>query len=242
LLLAFFFRFGFPIPAIKVPITVLECTGGFIAGVFFGHMCGYGRLGHLIKMQHITLNMQPGHPDEVGGLKPIGDFYFQQAMVVAMPAVFLAVWLLVMQFGNTRYTHWKTPYAVLLSINIVVQILVFVIPLLSFHRIMVAEKQKQLVKADTLSNEMVLAEHQLSREEDVHKRELIKDRLSFRTKEYWNIEKMPTWPITKRTKELFKRNNFTLLVPLMLEIIGRTSIGKTTWWHGASGLFERVFK
>ncbi|MGY2134445.1 hypothetical protein ACW9KT_19610 [Hymenobacter sp. HD11105] len=241
LLLAFCHRFGFPIPASRVPITLLECAGGFIAGVFFGHMCGYGRLGHFIKIQRITVNIQPGHPDEVGGLKPVGDFYFQQAMVVAMPAVFLAVWLLIMQFGNTQYTNWKTSYAVLLGLNIIVEILVFVIPLLSFHRIMVVEKQKKLVDADILSNEMVLAEHQLAKEEDAHKREVIKDRLSGMTKEYWGIEKMPTWPLTKGTKKVFERYNFTLLVPLMIDMVGRTSIGKTTWWQYASDIFEKVF-
>lgn len=242
LLFAFSFRFGFPIPSSRVLITLLECGGGFIAGVFFGHMCGYGYLGGLIKKHHITLNIQPGHLDEVGGLKPVGNFYFQQAMIVAMPAVFLAVWLLIMQFGDTRYSGWKTSYAVLLSVNILVEILVFLIPLLSFHRMMVAEKQKQLEEADELSKEITLAEHQLSKEQDAQKREILKDQLSFMTKEYWDIEKLPTWPISKRTKKLFKSNNFTLLIPLIIDIVGRTSIGKTSWWHDASNIFEKIFK
>ncbi len=242
LLFAFFFTFGFPLPGTRLPITVLECGGGFIAGVFFGHMCGYGRLGRLIKKHNITLNIQPGHLDEVGGLKLVGDFYFQQAMVVAMPAFFLAVWLLIMQFGDTRYTAWKTSYAILLSVNIIVEILVFVIPMLSFHKMMLAAKQKQLEEADELSKEITLAEHQLSKELDVNKRDLLKDRLSFMTKEYWDIEKLPTWPISKKTKQHFKKNNFTLLMPLMIDIIGRTSIGKTSWWHDASDIFGKMFK
>ena len=242
LLFAFFFAFGFPIPVARVPITLLESAGGFIAGSFFGHMCGYGRLGWLIQKNHITLKIQPGHLDNVGGLKPVGEFYFWQAMVVALPAVFLAVWLLIIQFGDTRYSVWRTPYAVLLIINIMVEILVFVVPLLSFNRMMVTEKQKQLEEADHLSKEIALVEHQLTREQDVHKRELIKDRLSSMTKEYWDIENLPIWPVSKRTKKLFKRNNFTLLIPLLIDMVGRTSIGKASWWHDASGIVEKIIK
>ncbi len=242
LLVAFCFAFGLPVPRARVPITLLEVVGGFIAGAFLGHMCGYGRLGLLIKKNHITLKIEPGHLDGVGGLKPIGDFYFRQAMVAALPALFLAIWLLIIQFGHTRYGVWRTPYAILLAISILVEILVFVVPLLSFHGMMVVEKQKQLEGADELSKEIAFAEHQLTREQDVHKRELIKDRLSSMTKEYWDIERLPTWPVSKRTKKLFKRNNFTLLIPLLIDLVGRTSIGKAPWWHGATEIIEKAIK
>jgi hypothetical protein len=242
LLLAFCFAFGFPMPGARVPITLLEVTGGFIAGAFLGHMCGYGRLGWLIHKHKIIIHIQPGHLDGVAGLKPVGDFYFRQAMIAALPAVFLAAWLLIIQFGHTSYSVWRTPYAVLLSIALVVEILVFVVPLISFHRMMVEEKRKQLEEADELSKEIALAEHELTSEQDVQKRELIKDRLSSMTKEYWNIENLPTWPVAKRTRKLFKRNNFTLLIPLIIDMIGRTNIGKAPWWHGASEIIEKVVK
>ncbi len=238
LLLAFIYRFHFS----RILITILETAGGFIAGTLFGYMCGFGRLGLLIRKHHVLLKIQPGHLDDVGGLKPVGEFYFHQAMVVAMPAVFLAVWLLFFQFGFPRYSGWKTLYAIFLSINIVLEILVFVVPLLSFHSMMVTEKQNELEEADKLSKEIAIVEHQLTREQDVQKRELIKDRLSSMTKEYWDIEKLPTWPISKRTKKLFKRNNFTLLMPLVIDIVGRTSVGQTSLWQDISGIVEKIFK
>jgi hypothetical protein len=242
LFLSFFIAFGFNVLDSRTPIMLLEAGGGFIAGTFFGHMCAYGGLGRAIQKQHIQFRIRPMHPDDVGGLQPIGEFYFSQAMVVAIPAFFLAVWLLIMQFGSVRYAYWKTPYAVLLSINIIVEIFVFLAPLLSFHGMMIAQKQKQLEEADELSKEIELAEHQLSEEQDTDKRNLVKDRLSSMIKEYWAIESLPTWPISKKTRKLFKRNNFTLLIPLLIDIIGRTSIGKTSWWQDASGIFERMIK
>lgn len=239
LLFSFLYRSGTSFIA-RIPITLLESAGGFIAGTLLGQMCGYGRLGSLLKKHHITLKIQPGHLDGVGGLKPVGEFYFNQAMVVAMPAVFLSVWLLLFQFGFAQYSRWKTPYAILLIINVVLEILAFVAPLLSFHKIMTLAKQNELEAADKLSNEIAIAEHQLTKEQDASKRELIKDRLSSMTKEYWSIEKLPTWPISKRTKKLFTRNNLTLLVPLIIDLIGRTSVGQTSWWHDVSRIIEKA--
>jgi hypothetical protein len=41
-------------------------------------MASYGRLGHWLKKQEILVQVKPGYPDGVVGLKPVGDFYFFQ--------------------------------------------------------------------------------------------------------------------------------------------------------------------
>ena len=102
ILVSFLFAFGFPYPAVKIPITIFEVVGGFVAGALLGHMAGYGCLGSLLKKHGITLKVQPGHIDGVAGLKPVDEFYFRQAMIVAIPAIYLAVWLLILEV-------WPTP-------------------------------------------------------------------------------------------------------------------------------------
>jgi hypothetical protein len=223
-------------------LTGLEVVGGFIAGIFLGGMAGYGRLGWLLKQQDLTLKIQPGDIDGVAGLKPIGEFYFWQAMIAAIPALFLAVWLLIIQFGNTRYEYWRLSYAGLLAIVLVFELLVFWMPLVSFHREMLMQKRLYLKRADELSREMTLLQLQLTMEKDVVNRELLKDKLSSMTKEYWDIEKLPTWPVAVQTKRLFKRNNFALILPLVIELINRTRLGQLMWWKSAMDVVEKVMK
>ena len=81
---------------------------------------------------------------------------------------------------------------------ILIEVLVFLLPLLYFHRVMVAQKKMHLQGADELSQEISLAEHQLTNEQDSRKRELLKDRLSSMTKGYWDIKNLPTWPVAKK--------------------------------------------
>jgi hypothetical protein len=88
------FAFAFPGREIyfKIPLVLAEMLGGYIAGCYLGRMACYGTLGASLKSTGIELRIIAGHPDSVGGLKPIGDLYFYQAMVVAIPAMFLAIW------------------------------------------------------------------------------------------------------------------------------------------------------
>jgi hypothetical protein len=80
------FAFAFPGRQVyfKIPLILAEMLGGYIAGCYLGRMACYGTLGSWLKSAGIELRVIPGHPDSVGGLKPIGDLYFYQAMVVAI--------------------------------------------------------------------------------------------------------------------------------------------------------------
>jgi hypothetical protein len=71
--------------ALKATLVVLESVGAYVAGYHLGRMAGFGRLGPFLRARDCMPKVRPGHLDGMGGLKPVGDFYFFQAMVVAIP-------------------------------------------------------------------------------------------------------------------------------------------------------------
>src|SRR5262249_6007454 len=119
-------------------LAIVEAVAAYGAGWHLGRMASYGTLGFLIKQEGLSLEVMPGHPDETGGFKPLGDFYFFQAALASFPALFLAVWLILMDYwpvAHARYAQrWTAPYLGLLPIAIAFEILAFLVPLWFFHR------------------------------------------------------------------------------------------------------------
>jgi integrase len=69
-------------------------------------------------------------------------------MIVALPALFLAVWLLLLPLPRFQgYRDWRTPYASLLALAIACEMLAFFWPLWSFHREMAKQKHVLLREA-----------------------------------------------------------------------------------------------
>jgi hypothetical protein len=132
-----------------------ETLGGYIAGCCLGRLACYGTLGVRLFHDGFPLRVIAGHLDGAGGLRPIGDFYFRQATIVALPAVYLAVWLLLMPLGPFQgYGHWRTQYVLLLALAIAFEMIAFFLPLWSFHREMAKQRHDLLTRADRLSSEI----------------------------------------------------------------------------------------
>lgn len=155
------------------------------------------------------------------GLKPVGDFYFYQAMVAAMPAMFLAAWVILIP-AIGRYEQWRDPYLGEFMVAIFIEIAAFVVPLLWFHREMLDSKFDLLMEADQLSIEFPApqtpnpAEQARSVAKDQAKVEWAKGR-------YESIEALPTWPVDVKTRRRFSVSNLVLLLPLLgqTELAGR---------------------
>ncbi|HEB69105.1 MAG TPA: hypothetical protein ENI88_05725 [Desulfobulbus sp.] len=205
-----------------VLLAAAESMGGYIAGNYLGRMVGYGLLGRQLIKESIRIETQPSHVDGVAGLKPIGDYYFHQASILAIPAIFLAVWWLLFPIWPRDYSHWENAYLALLSISIVIEILGFIVPLWSFHRIMVKEKARWLTKADELSRTIntFQAVPEGGRPREVRK--LPQEQVEMMRKYYWSIENMTTWPVDIKTRGRFRLNNILLFIPLLGDIIKRT--------------------
>ncbi len=54
--------------------------------------------------------IDPLHVDGVCGLKLVGEFYFYQAMITALPAVFRAVWWFIFPIWPRDYRRWEELY------------------------------------------------------------------------------------------------------------------------------------
>jgi hypothetical protein len=211
----------------RYPLLLVEMAGGYIAGCYLGRMACYGGLRAVLKARGIGVRLVVGHLDAVGGLKPIGDFYFLQAMIVGIPAVFLAVWLLLIPLPafEARYQNWREPYLCLLVLAIAIEALAFLVPLWSFHGDMVRQKRELLQEADRLSPRMAEIQAQLAEGAAGSEKQALRETLADMTARYRAIEELPVWPVDVRTRRFFGLNNAALLVPVLAEQIGLTD----TW-------------
>jgi hypothetical protein len=205
-----------PIIDISQPVilTIVGVLGGYVVGRHLGRFVLYGRLGALLEAEGARLNVLPGHLDGAAGLKPVGDFYFFQAMLAAVPAIFLALWWLIIPLWP-KYAEWRGPYLGLLAIALTFEVLAFLVPLWSFHKEMQAQKSELFQKADELSQRIVEIQAELAQLDAEEPRKVLKDQLSYLTEQYWAIEQLPTWPVDSKTRRRFTFNNVALFLPLI---------------------------
>ncbi len=207
-------------------LGIAEALGAYIAGTHLGRMASYGQLGWQLEKESVEIEVQPLHFDGVAGLKPVGDFFFYQAMIAAIPAIFLAVWWFLFPIWPRDYSYWEQPYLALLSIAIFIEILAFLVPIWSFHRIMYSEKTKWLEKADKLSNEISEIQCVLESGQPLEIKNIQPEQIEEMRKLYWAIENMATWPVDIKTKRRFRLNNVLLFIPLLGDIAKRSLIWK----------------
>jgi hypothetical protein len=176
---------------------IVGTVGGYLVGRVLGRMLSYGTLGPFLARRRVSFGATPGHVDGAAGPKPIGDYYLYQALLLALPAVFLFFWSLMFLLPSwaSRYDGWRQMYLALLALAIALEIAAFVAPMWHAHIAMKHAKRKALVSADTtLAHDIAAARARL--EEDLSKddRAAARDRLDRLTARYEAIETMPTWP------------------------------------------------
>jgi hypothetical protein len=209
----------------RVALTIGVVVGAYVAGTFLGRMAGYGQFGSILTKCGISIAVTPGHVDGAAGLKPVGDFYFFQAMVVAIPAVFLAVWWFLIPVWPRDYADWREPYVGLLAIAVAIEVFAFLVPLWSFHKTMKARKQALQTEADKLCVKINEIQRKLMDESSSDEKTDLREQLTYMTDQFRKIERMPTWPVDTRTRRLFGMNNVLLLTPL----IGRLTKHREIW-------------
>jgi hypothetical protein len=215
----------------RIVVTTLAVLGTFLAGLHLGRMLLYGQLGWRLRARGFDLVVVPGHVDGAGGLKPVGDFYFVQAMIVAIPAIHLAAWTLLLPLYGERYAYWRQPYAALLAVAITLELAAFVVPMWAFHREMLDQKKRLLRDADHLSTSITQLQAQLAAgksDDGAPARQL-----EAATQLYRTIEDLPVWPLDLTTRRRFRLNNLALLLPLL----GR-AFGASDLWTHLSGILR----
>ncbi|UCH60155.1 MAG: hypothetical protein JSV61_01410 [Anaerolineales bacterium] len=217
-LAAFLLGFGIQEALVRQPFfTFPAMLGAYFVGRLLGRTVLYGRLGSLLRVEKISILVQPGHLDGVAGLKPIGDLYFYQAMLVAIPALFLAAWWIIIPLIG-RYTNWRDPYLVLMVAALFFEILAFFLPMWTFHKEMQAQKKQLLQEADTISQRAAAIQAEIIQAESEAARKTLKDEYELIIERYWSIERMPTWPVDVRIRRQFAINNLALFLPLISQV------------------------
>jgi len=206
-------------------LALFEIAWGYVAGRSLGRMASYGALGWYLKSKNTPIRILPGHIDGAAGLKPVGEFCFSQAMIAALPAIYLGLWSIVIPAWphaevRERYMKWAHPYLWLLALALMVEVLAFVIPMWWFHREMREQKQQLLPTADELSQAIAEMNSQLAEAKSATERAELNEQLRFKTKQYWDIELLPTWPVDNAIIKRFTIRNVGLLIPLAAEFAG----------------------
>jgi hypothetical protein len=122
ILLAFTIAFSREFLFSRLLLGLPETVGAYISETYLGRMASYGQLGWHLNSEPMEERVQPSHVDGVAGMKPLGNFYFYQAMVVGIAAIFLAVWWFLFPVWPRDYSHWDSPYVLLLALAIALEL------------------------------------------------------------------------------------------------------------------------
>ena len=77
-----------------------------------------------------------------------------------------------------------------------------------------------LGEADDLSQKIDLISNQLAQAQTSEERSSLNEQLSFKTRQFWDIERMPTWPVNVQLIRKFTLTNVPLVLPLLAEMLG----------------------
>jgi hypothetical protein len=207
--------------AINGAALTLETCIGFFTGYYVGYATSNGSLGRFLKQRGVALHAQPGHLDGVAGFRPVGAFYFGQAALLGLVALFLGVWWALIGLSPELAKHnaaWRTPYLALFFIILLAETLAFATPLWSFHRELQTQRRDLLLLGDKLSRRIAALQSQLVMNPSSEKAQELKEQQLALTEYYWAIQRMPTWPISTGTWWRFLISTLALLAPLVAQL------------------------
>ena len=216
------------------PAMLFECLCGWIAGERVTRMAAYGWSWRPHKYESVSWQLFPGHPDGAGGFRPIGDFFFYQSVIAAIPAIYLAAWWWFIPLIH-EYESWRSPYLVLLLAAIVIEVMTFIVPMLSVHSLMREEKTQLLARADELSSDIESLQQRLLQPGSPPDRQQIKDSITDKTEQYQRIEQAPTWPVNSSIRRRFSLSNAALFLPFV-----GYAVGGTAFWQQLSNSLQNL--
>ena len=207
-----------------VPILL----GVMVVGAWLGRAAAFGRLGAVVRRLGMRLRVVPDHPDGAGGLRPIGAFFLHQSVLAAVPPVFTIVWLFLFAVAGGagfagQYELYATQFTWLLLPLVCGEILAFIVPILSIHTIMRAEKETTLwSESDQISQRIVALRAQLAEADGADDQERER-RLAALVRRFEMLEATPTWPVDASIRRRFTLRNIGLLLPVAGYVFGNAS-------------------
>ena len=185
---------GFVAPLLGFFLGLLAWRAGVLAFNLY-------RLG-----RDIDLRVLPEHPDRCGGLRSLGDLCLQLAMVVLIPAIFLAVWgvaqgfiqLQALQTGAALYGDSARRWLLFLT---AAGFFLFFLPLNSIHRRMDRRRlqvQRELAELSTKMEQIASELREQAEQMTPAQGKERLDQLEFMDKIYQRSRRFPTWPFDAR--------------------------------------------
>ncbi|EMI52211.1 hypothetical protein [Rhodopirellula sallentina] len=203
--------------------VILEVIAARLVGRYAGRGIAYGLFGRQLVKERIKLTLIPGHSDAAAGLRPIGDYYFYQATITALPVLFFAFWVLAMPNWTKIWpasdsdfeSQWKNTYLIFFLVTIGIELLTFALPLWFFHQQMSLQKKQMQSRVDELSARLYRLQ-QSSRDsnqppDDGADRASLIDQIA-------SLENLPTWPLAPDVRQRFAWGNLAFLASPALQM------------------------
>lgn len=204
-------RFPFDLPGTMIyyfggQAAMIAPILGLIVGVLAWRV---GTIAYFIGVlgEKFSLKIQINHHDQSGGLKPLGDLAFNIAIILLIPAIFLAIWGFVTTFFKDPalegyITLWGSLFRQLLVVLGILSIFAFIQPLYKIHLRMEEYAQKIRAELDSLSLKIETLSHELRSEADEIEPQQGEEKLrtiGFMKKVYDENSQIPTWPFNWKT-------------------------------------------
>lgn len=176
------------------------------------------------------LKIQFEHPDQCGGLEPLGNLCLWNILIISLPLVFLGGWLLIAQSDTPKFSFYDTPlwqrvlgqakaydkeYKTLLWVLVPFTVIGFILPLWSTHRVMVEKRERLLMGLDehvqNITNEWNAAVEKIGNLTTAEGNEKLA-RLEFARQIYQRQKRLPVWPINLN---IFLKFASTQVLPLL---------------------------
>jgi hypothetical protein len=216
--------------------TGASTIAGYVVGRYLGRMLCYGCLGWFLRRAGATAKVHVGHPDGAAGLKPLGDFYLLQALLLLIAITYLAGWYLLfaLPLFHDYSSRWRDSYLALLLLTLVIEIGAFILPMVTVHEDMVRQKEELQARADERSREIEALYHQLAEGKDATRRAEVQEQLDRYGAQFQAIEELPTWPVDRSIPRRFTISNLAVFIPVAVQAIGATG----SWSALATALQE----
>jgi len=150
--------------------------------------------------ERYELEIQVVHPDQCGGLEPLGNLCLWNALILAVAGIYLGGWISI--GPNTQFAEYAEVYSpifrVLLIVPIVLSFVSFLLPLWTTHRVMVEKKAEIQIRLDELAKSIYAESNILLNKTgnmDFENGDERNKRLSLMRSIYSQHQKIPTWPI-----------------------------------------------
>jgi len=203
--------------------------GGAILGYFLG-MSSWTMLVTGFYLRTVTtrfdLHVEPGHPDNCGGLRPLGRFCFSMALPILVGVVFFAIYgigssLYSMLLPNVSDTMRLGAGAGLLVFDVPLAALAFFFPLWGIHREMVRQKELYEERFATYQAKM---RQELWSSIDTNafdEARTIRRQINILQLLHPNTLDYPTWPFSRRLLALYLIPQILPLLSLVLPLFMR---------------------